>query len=1130
MDATISAGFSGRPYDLRMRVFTIENNVGGNYSRYRGDRYAYSRVGYGAYTASCGTVNSWIGGHHAGGCYALMFDSNGGGGGNDDFPGKTIGVGVYDTGAIGHAADGSLNFTARIQMVNYSVFGTADTGDVWLAADHLPRPPQAPTPIGISNITTTSFQYQFSGNWDGGSPITSWQAQIATDAAFTQNVVTVNSSGTTTFSGLDPARTYYVRSRGNNAYWNGAWSTTMSATTLPATAPGIDVVPSLSGTAATVTLTPPNGSTAVTKYTVERRLVGTGTVVPAETTTTTLNVSNLTPGDSYEWRAKAWIGTYESPWSDWLLRTQPKPVTTPGDFFAGDTEDTEDISYNWTGLANLSTSQAMGQGVLGWEIDPTSQDGVVGAPLYTAWETQFQNIVLNPNFRDYGASVEVRRNVVPNPRGISGGTAWGSTTQGTLSYITDFPGTVNTAVRWTCTAIGAARVIVLNPGLALPALGSPIRVHLKLRITGGTLNSASVNVRPTSVSGGTGAVAIATLGTLGPGEHTIDVTGVTNGSTAATSAGCVVLVATPDTVGMTVDATMALVEASAIQEEYFDGSSGTVDSDFVTGWTGTINASASIVTGSSAANVPAILPTQGVSWITSHDPYEGSEALRYRIDGTVAIPIAVTGVLATTGQPYTLIFQARANSRNQAVTPRVRGATAPSLVLQQGVWTEIRVTVNAGSGVDTQTGLLINAGSGHQRGDTIDIDRVALVPGAYSGQFFDGDTTDPNFLARYLWDGVEDESASRFETRERIAGWGAGGEVVMHRATGGVYGSHSARLVVRSDCGVPEAPAGTVGIRAGQEAAAGFWSDVEAGANYTGLVSITPPRSQRVAAEFTWLDAVGGIVGRTLGDQVVAPSGSPTTLIVNTNAPAGAEHAVVRAVDVAGPGWSPWLSGEIFLLDGGMVTLAGPFGYFDGSFPPVGNYVFSWESTPHNSISLRTTVDLPSLELIDPDCVQVPAPPRPPVVPNTCIDEVGMWRRVWKQVNATDVREWFDTIPTVTIRTGSQAERQVRIRYYANPFNRPLSALSQDDYCGEIIVSYLPPDSVLTLDGITEMSWASVSGGPSMPADHLLYGSNGMPAEWPVLECGIGYYITMDVPTDNPVGNVSFEFDLVTRY
>ncbi len=323
---------------------------------------------------------------------------------------------------------------------------------------------------------------------------------------------------------------------------------------------------------------------------------------------------------------------------------------------------------------------------------------------------------------------------------------------------------------------------------------------------------------------------------------------------------------------------------------------------------------------------------------------------------------------------------------------------------------------------------------------------------------------------------------------------------------------------------------GSVGVIAGQENAVGFRSAVVAGEQYTGMVSVELPRPQSMAAEITWVDGAGLVVGRSIGSPVVAPANSPIGLTATDNAPAGAVYGLARGVDVVGPGWSPWKGGESYLMDGGMVVLGGPIGYFDGSFAPAGRYIYSWEGTPNNSISVRTTTDVIPNPLVDPDCVQVPAPPRPPVVPNICIDEVGLWRRHWVEINPTYVGEYFDTIPTMVVRTFSGDERQVRIRYYANPFQRALADLDPSDFCAELIVSYLPADSVLTLDGVSESAWASVAGAPAINANHLLYGSDGLPATWPILECGIGYYVTVDVPPESAPGNISIGLQMATRY
>lgn len=403
---------------------------------------------------------------------------------------------------------------------------------------------------------------------------------------------------------------------------------------------------------------------------------------------------------------------------------------------------------------------------------------------------------------------------------------------------------------------------------------------------------------------------------------------------------------------------------------------------------------------------------------------------------------------------------------------------------------------------------------------------VQLKPSTSPGDYFDGSTaatTDGTFA----WNGTAGNSTSIAQA-SGVLGWSlpdaVGTDAVLARATGGRYGNYAGRVVIKKDATGP-------GLRVGQANVAGSRAGVLFGQNYSGSISVYLSRPQRMVAEITWADAGGGLVTRSYGEEVLVPANQWVTLQVpSAMAALGASFGMIRVIDVAGDGWSAWRSGEEFLVDAAIFTLGGPYPYFDGSFPDEEQYRYSWEGTANDSLSVRETVAVKVNPLVDPDCVTVPAAPRPPVVPNTCIDEVGIWRRYWYRIEAGDVKEWFDTIPTVTIRTGLEAERQVRLRYYANPFERDISTLDPEDFCAEQIISFLPRDSVLTLDGITESAWASVSGAASLDANHLLYGSDGMPASWPVLECGIGYYITMDVPPENAEGNVSLEFDLVTRF
>ncbi|KDA05866.1 hypothetical protein DC31_13955 [Microbacterium sp. CH12i] len=117
-------------------------------------------------------------------------------------------------------------------------WGFGNGGELWAAVGRA-TVPDAPTMTGFGpnpdQITATSMRVRFNGHGDGGSPITSWALQRATDAAFTQNVVTIGSSGTSVVTGLAPGTQYWWRARGGNAVGVGAWSPDpVSARTLSA--------------------------------------------------------------------------------------------------------------------------------------------------------------------------------------------------------------------------------------------------------------------------------------------------------------------------------------------------------------------------------------------------------------------------------------------------------------------------------------------------------------------------------------------------------------------------------------------------------------------------------------------------------------------------------------------------------------------------------------------------------------------------------------------------------------------------------------------------------------------------------------------------------------------------------
>lgn len=397
------------------------------------------------------------------------------------------------------------------------------------------------------------------------------------------------------------------------------------------------------------------------------------------------------------------------------------------------------------------------------------------------------------------------------------------------------------------------------------------------------------------------------------------------------------------------------------------------------------------------------------------------------------------------------------------------------------------------------------------------------------GDFFDGNNAARADIS-YAWDGTVNNSTSR-AVGKAVTGWGAfatgtavsGGVGAVYRVTGGRSQAYAARVDFWS-------PTTAAGFHAGTSLAAGHTFPVSAGGSYNALVHVRlPVRGQRLAAMIIWTNSGGAEVGRTIGpDQQVTTSATDWTgLKVSGDPPVGAVGGAVRVIDVAGVGWSLWAAGDTILLDDAIA----PFNeyYFDGSTPDTADFDYLWDGTINASASRRlVSTTPPPNPLADPDCPPVPAPPRPPAIADSCVDEnVTEWRRIWQDITRDSLAEWIDSVPILRLQT-TVPVRQVRVRYYPNPFDRPLFELEPGDFCSEQIISFIPGNAIFTLDGVTERAWAEIVGTPgTFEADYLLRSDTSL---WPVVGCGMPYYITIDVPTDVPQNGIEMDYSLVPRY
>ncbi|QDH93090.1 minor tail protein [Microbacterium phage Margaery] len=408
-------------------------------------------------------------------------------------------------------------------------------------------------------------------------------------------------------------------------------------------------------------------------------------------------------------------------------------------------------------------------------------------------------------------------------------------------------------------------------------------------------------------------------------------------------------------------------------------------------------------------------------------------------------------------------------------------------------------------------------------------------PNTNPGNYFDGATADTADLD-FRWNSTANNSPST-AFGKHATGWAdfvqaaevSGGSGAQYRVTGAIArypegqpaGSFSARYAFFGDANV-------AGFRAGTDPVVGG-AEVSEGGMYWASIYVQPSRAQRLAAGISWYDELGNLVSRQIGAAQVVPPGAPVRLAMNAMCPEDG-MATVEAVDVAGTGWSKWLGGETITVDGGMVTVGIQYPYFDGNTPDTGQYEYAWLAAVNASPSTRTTLESDAVDpLADPDCPAPPSPPTPPVITDECITEVGVWRRYWVQVPPGEVAKWAATIPTLILTTGSQAAREVRIRVFENPDDVPASIFEPGEWVSEQIVRYMPPNTVLTVDGVSQRVRASVAGATPVAADHLLYGTGGGPASWPILACGIGYLIALDVPLDAALGNLTTDLALTRR-
>lgn len=187
----------------------------------------------------------------------------------------------------------------------------------------------------------------------------------------------------------------------------------------------------------------------------------------------------------------------------------------------------------------------------------------------------------------------------------------------------------------------------------------------------------------------------------------------------------------------------------------------------------------------------------------------------------------------------------------------------------------------------------------------------------------------------------------------------------------------------------------------------------------------------------------------------------------------------------------------------------------------------SWTGDPNTSaLALDQVVEDIS---DDPDCPAPPTPPAPPEITNACVSSPTSYNRTVVSISEDTVPLNLTAYPVITLVAGSSPVRQARIRFWPNPDNLTINDIGACDYEGEIVVSYLSDGATMIIDGVLQNATVSKPGFDDADANHVLYGPNGGPVEWPELTGGIPYLVTLELDATEAYTDTLMSVDLVVK-
>ena len=169
----------------------------------------------------------------------------------------------------------------------------------------------------------------------------------------------------------------------------------------------------------------------------------------------------------------------------------------------------------------------------------------------------------------------------------------------------------------------------------------------------------------------------------------------------------------------------------------------------------------------------------------------------------------------------------------------------------------------------------------------------------------------------------------------------------------------------------------------------------------------------------------------------------------------------------------------------------------------------------------------------DPQCPRPPLPPSPPRPVSPCYPTgVGDFLVSRIRVASEDYPLWSELVPVIEVEPGSSDMRRLLVRFWSNPSNESCDQqLDPCDACGDLNVTYLPAQSLLTVDGRVSRSAieCETEGVGTATSPPNAFGPRGGLFSYPYFPCPGGLCVEVWARADTVAADARARITLIPR-